>query len=80
MVRTEWNVRDADGTVILTKGEAEGGTKLTIEIDHGKLILRKNAREAINRVRGKFSLPDGMTTDDAMRDLRGRAPADPVEP
>ena len=38
VVRTEWNVRDADGTVILTKGEAEGGTKLTVELarKHGK--------------------------------------------
>ncbi|NJR72301.1 MAG: AbrB/MazE/SpoVT family DNA-binding domain-containing protein [Gammaproteobacteria bacterium] len=65
-------VRDALG---LTKG-----TKLTIEIEHGKLILRKNASEAVNRVRGRFSLPDGMTTDDVMRELRGRAPGDKVEP
>ncbi|MDX2220415.1 MAG: AbrB/MazE/SpoVT family DNA-binding domain-containing protein [Burkholderiales bacterium] len=65
-------VRDALG---LTKG-----TKLTIEIDHGKVILRKNVRDAIARVRGRFKLPAGETTDDAMRDLRGRAPGDPVEP
>jgi antitoxin PrlF len=65
-------VRDALGLV--------KGTKLTIEIDHGKVILRKNVKDAINRVRGKFSLPDGITTDDAMRDLRGRAPGDTVEP
>jgi AbrB family looped-hinge helix DNA binding protein len=56
------------------------GTTLSVEIDHGKLILRKNVREAINRVRGRFKLPDGMTTDDVMRELRGRAPGDPVEP
>ena len=33
--RTEWNVRDSDGTLILTHGsedEQEGGTALTIEI------------------------------------------------
>jgi antitoxin PrlF len=65
-------VRDALGLV--------KGTKLTIEVDHGKLILRKNAKEAINRVRGKFTLPDGLTTDDVMRELRGRAPGDPIEP
>ena len=65
-------VRDALGLV--------KGTKLTIEVEHGKLILRKNAREAINRIRGKFSLPDGMTTDDVMRELRGRAPGDLVKP
>ena len=31
-VRTEWNVRDADGTIALTKGEPENGTRLTVEI------------------------------------------------
>jgi AbrB family looped-hinge helix DNA binding protein len=65
-------VRDALGLV--------KGTKLTIEVENGKLILRKNARDAINRIRGKFSLPKGMATDDVMRELRGRAPGDPVEP
>lgn len=28
-VRTEWNVRDSDATLILTKGELSGGTRLT---------------------------------------------------
>lgn len=28
-VRTEWNVRDSDGTLILTRGELSGGTRLT---------------------------------------------------
>ena len=28
-VRTEWNVRDSDGTLILTAGEPVGGTALT---------------------------------------------------
>lgn len=28
--RTEWNVRDSDGTLILTRGEPSGGTALTI--------------------------------------------------
>lgn len=30
--RTEWNVRDADGTLILTCGESDRGTALTIEV------------------------------------------------
>src|ERR1043166_1868000 len=30
--RTEWNVRDSDGTLILTRGEADRGTALTIEL------------------------------------------------
>ena len=66
------SVRDALG---LSKG-----TPLTVEIEHGKLILSKNVGEAIKRVRGRFKLPDGMNTDDVMRELRGRAPSDPVEP
>jgi hypothetical protein len=30
--RTEWNVRDSDGTLILTSGEPDRGTALTIEL------------------------------------------------
>jgi hypothetical protein len=30
--RTEWNVRDSDGTLILTRGPARGGTALTIAL------------------------------------------------
>jgi len=30
--RTEWNVRDSDGTLVLTHGEVTGGTALTIEL------------------------------------------------
>ena len=63
-------VRDALG---LTKG-----TKLNIEIEGGRLILRKNVDDAISRLRGRFKLAEGFTsTDDAMRALRGRAPGDP---
>jgi len=29
--RTKWNVRDSDGTLILTRGEPTGGTLLTLE-------------------------------------------------
>ena len=29
--RTEWNVRDSDGTLVLTLGEPTGGTALTVE-------------------------------------------------
>ena len=28
----------------------------------------------------RFKLPPGVSTDDIMRELRGRAPGDPVEP
>jgi hypothetical protein len=30
--RTEWNVRDSDATLIITRGKATGGTALTIAI------------------------------------------------
>lgn len=39
--RTEWNVRDSDGTLILTRGEPTGGTATTIKLAaaHGKPCL-----------------------------------------
>src|SRR6516162_1127534 len=30
--RTEWNVRNSDGTLVLTTGQTKGGTALTIAI------------------------------------------------
>jgi AbrB family looped-hinge helix DNA binding protein len=65
-------VRDALG---LTKGSA-----LKVELEGGRIILRKNVDDAISRARGRFKLPAGVSTDDIMRELRGRAPGDPVEP
>ena len=65
-------VRDALG---LTKGSL-----LKVELDGGRIILRKSVDDAISRARGRFKLPEGKTTDDVMRELRGRAPGDPVEP
>ncbi len=64
-------VRDALG---LTKG-----TQLKIEIDGARIILRKDVDDAISRARGRFKLPAGVTTDDVMRELRGRAPGDPID-
>ena len=65
-------VRDALG---LTKG-----TKLKVELDGGRIILRKDVNDAISRLRGRVKLPPGVSTDDIMRDLRGRAPGDPYAP
>ncbi len=65
-------VRDALG---LTKG-----TTLKVELDGGRIILRKDVSEALRRVRGSFKLVDGMqTTDEAMRAIRGRAPGDSLD-
>jgi AbrB family looped-hinge helix DNA binding protein len=65
-------VRDALG---LTKGST-----LKVELDGGRIILRKNVDDAISRLRGRVKLPPGVTTDDIMRELRGRAPGDPYLP
>lgn len=65
-------VRDALG---LTKG-----TILKVELDGGRIVLRKDVSEALRRIRGSFRLVDGLsTTDEAMRAIRGRAPGDPIE-
>lgn len=32
--RTEWNVRDSDGTLVLHNGTLSGGTSLTVELAH----------------------------------------------
>ncbi len=63
-------VRDALG---LTKG-----TKLKVELDGSKIVLRKDVGDALSRVRGRLKLPPGVRTDDVMRELRGRAPGDPT--
>jgi AbrB family looped-hinge helix DNA binding protein len=60
-------VRDALG---LAKG-----TVLKVELDGGRIILRKDVSDAISRVRGRFRLPAGVGTDEVMRDVRG-LPAD----
>lgn len=40
-VRTEWNVRDSDATLVVSTGFVEGGTKLTVELAerYGKAYL-----------------------------------------
>ena len=63
-------VRDALG---LTKG-----TTLKVELDGGRIILRKDASDTLSKIRGKFKLAEGFkSTDEAMRAIRGRAPGDP---
>ncbi len=44
-VRTEWNVRDSDATLILSYGTIEGGTKLTAELarKYNRPVLILNA-------------------------------------
>ena len=63
-------VRDALGLI--------KGTKLKVELEGGRIVLRKDVDDAMSRVRGRLKLPPGVTTDDVMRELRGRAPGDPL--
>ncbi len=66
-------VRDALG---LTKG-----SKLTVELVDGRIILRKDVDDALSRLRGRFKLAEGFkSTNEAMRAIRGRAPGDPYLP
>ena len=66
-------VRDALG---LTKG-----TQLKVELDGGRIILRKNVDDALSRMRGKYRLvPEYANSDEALRAVRGRAPGDPYPP
>lgn len=58
-------VRDALG---LAKG-----TVLKVELDGGRIILRKDVTDAISRVRGRFRLPAGATTDEVLAEVRGPA-------
>lgn len=66
-------VRDALG---LTKG-----SKLKVELEGGRIVLRKDVGDALTRLRGRYKLAEGFkSTDEAMRALRGRAPGDPYPP
>lgn len=65
-------LRDALG---LTKGSI-----LKVELENGRIVLRKSVDDAISRARGRFKLDGFESTDDAMRAIRGRAPGDPLDP
>lgn len=66
------SVRDALG---LSKG-----TKLKVELEGGRIVLRKDVGDALSRLRGRYKLDGYASTDEAMRDIRGRAPGDPYPP
>ncbi|MBV9125989.1 MAG: putative molybdenum carrier protein [Planctomycetes bacterium] len=48
--RTRWNVRDSDGTLILTRGQPQGGTGLTVQLARrlGKPYLIVNLLETVD--------------------------------
>jgi hypothetical protein len=67
--RTEWNVRDADGTLILTWGEPAGGTLLTVQVCRNRRkphyivdLAEADQQAAVGMVRDWIaaSLPGGI--------------------
>ena len=62
-LRTEWNVRDADGTLILTEGPFTGGTLATAELARDGyrrpfLVLDLHARPDANAVLTRLTAHD----------------------
>ncbi len=53
--RTEWNVRDSDGTLVLTRGAPDRGTALTVELARRRgrphLIVDLNQTPDVDEVR-----------------------------
>jgi hypothetical protein len=53
--RTEWNVRDSQGTLVLVRGKPQGGTAFTIfqARSHGKpyLVVRVGSRGSLEKIR-----------------------------
>ncbi len=47
--RTRWNVRDADGTLVLTWGAPTGGTRLTVNVGRTKPLLVIDLADEENR-------------------------------
>ncbi len=66
------SVRDALG---LTKG-----SKLKVELDGARIILRKDVDDALSRMRGRLKLDGFANTEEALRAIRGHAPGDPYLP
>ncbi len=62
-------------TLGLTKG-----TRPKVELEGGRIVLRKEVSDTLSKLRGRLKLQPGVTTDDIMRELRGRAPGDPCPP
>ena len=73
------------GQITLPKAVREAlglskGSVLKVELENGRIVLRKSVDDAISRARGRFKLDGFESTDEAMRAIRGRAPGDPLDP
>ena len=51
--RTEWNVRDSDGTLIVNRGRLDGGTLLTAELALGRYRKPLLVVQLGRRIRGE---------------------------
>lgn len=71
------------GQITLPKAVREAlglskGSVLKVELENGRIVLRKSVDDAISRARGRFRLDQGFaSTDEAMDALRGRTPGEP---
>src|SRR3546814_13070747 len=63
-------VRDALGL--------SNGTILKVELDGGRIILRKSVDDATSRARGRFKLEGFSGTSEAMTKIRWRKPGAPA--
>jgi hypothetical protein len=63
--RTEWNVRDSDGTLVLTRGRTDRGTQLTIELAArlGKPCLEGKGQREGQRAGSRQGLLPGAPAD-----------------
>jgi antitoxin PrlF len=65
-------VRDALGMV--------KGSKLRVELDGARIVLRKDVDDTLSRMRGRLKLPAGQTAEGLTRTLRGQDNAEPERP
>ncbi len=70
------------GQITLPKAVREAlglskGAVLKVELDGGRIILRKSVDDAISRARGRFRLDGFSSTGDALQAIRGPSPNDP---
>jgi antitoxin PrlF len=74
------------GQITLPKAVREAlglskGSVLKVELENGRIVLRKSVDDAISRARGRFRLDQGFaSTDEAMGALRGRSPGESPVP
>ena len=74
------------GQITLPKAVREAlglskGSVLKVELENGRIVLRKSVDDAISRARGRFRLDQGFaSTEEAMGVLRGRSPGESPVP